>query len=234
MEGNEIKEKREKNFKSIFFDEKGKTVYIAREWQIIITIIFIGILVLAWIDGASFEYSFNQKDQANSILNYLNGYGFSEVRDFSSTFAVNDYLTPIVIALEYVIFAITMFFIWKDQPKKAFSCSFLYLIYPILFITNVGESTLENYSTKGEIWFLGYLFIVLAVILPISTFVMSRKAIDGPRPPKKVSVISEASPAINITQSPADELIKLKTLLDSGIITQDEYDLKREELVKKI
>ena len=45
-------------------------------------------------------------------------------------------------------------------------------------------------------------------------------------------IIGETTPAtVNITSTNADELKKYKNLLDSGAITQEEYDIKKKELL---
>ena len=45
-------------------------------------------------------------------------------------------------------------------------------------------------------------------------------------------IVGETTPTtVNIASTNADELKKYKNLLDSGAITQEEYDIKKKELL---
>lgn len=48
---------------------------------------------------------------------------------------------------------------------------------------------------------------------------------------EKAPAASEQKPTVAVTQSNADELKKFKDLLDSGVITQEEFDAKKKQLL---
>lgn len=214
--------------KSWFIDDKDKPVYIPRVWQIILTCILLGLLIIAWIDQACYLAGANITDMVNAALY---GYDSSTVRDFFTYYLVNEMLPIILVILEYVVSALFIIFLWKEMPRKAFSSSLLFLIFPIVFIINVKHYNVDGYSrTLNDFGFIGIGFIVLSVVMVILSFVMVRKVKDGTRPPKQVAVVS--APASK--PSASDELLKLKELLDKEVITQEEYDSKRDDLVSKL
>jgi hypothetical protein len=53
-------------------------------------------------------------------------------------------------------------------------------------------------------------------------------------PGDNVAVITHQGPAPTPTATPEARLAKLKELLDKGLITQDEYDKRRAEILKSI
>ena len=65
--------------------------------------------------------------------------------------------------------------------------------------------------------------LILIIFLVLS--LLSTK--EGPRQPKAVTIIQPTSSAA----SSADEIMKFKELLDSGVITQEEFDAKKKEIL---
>lgn len=75
----------------------------------------------------------------------------------------------------------------------------------------------KGYDKKtADSWtWWGFFFGIIAFLVA-----MSKPAYNAP---------SASSPRSNISN--ADELIKYKSLLDSGVITQEEFDAKKKELL---
>ena len=74
-----------------------------------------------------------------------------------------------------------------------------------------------------------YIIVVLICLLSLISLIGYRKV-------KKGGIIETEKPAQSMKTetaytSSADELIKYKKLLDDGAITQDEYDVKKKELL---
>lgn len=77
-------------------------------------------------------------------------------------------------------------------------------------------------TSSGAIRFLG-IKNNLAIHETISKLLMERQ--------EKAPAASEQKPAVIASQSNADELKKFKELLDSGVITQEEFDAKKKQLL---
>ncbi|MBC3785753.1 SHOCT domain-containing protein [Spirosoma utsteinense] len=74
---------------------------------------------------------------------------------------------------------------------------------------------------------------VVGVGMPVRYYVELDNAIEAGEvlPPVKYRPSAQASPALPV--SVADELLKLKSLLDAGAITQAEYDAQKKKLLEK-
>ena len=70
----------------------------------------------------------------------------------------------------------------------------------------------------GLWWFYGWMLFIVAII---------HVAII---PDKNAQTLNTSQPPA--TQSVADELLKFKELLDAGVITEDEFNAKKEQLMK--
>lgn len=77
-------------------------------------------------------------------------------------------------------------------------------------------------TSSGAIRFLG-IGNNLAIHETISKLLLERQ--------EKASVASEQKPTVVASQSNAEELKKFKDLLDSGVITQEEFDAKKKQLL---
>ena len=71
-----------------------------------------------------------------------------------------------------------------------------------------------------------YIFSVLLVFLIILCVIAIKKTQKGIRPAIAVQLVQDAK-----EPSAADELLKYKDLLDKGILTQEEFDAKKKELL---
>lgn len=67
-------------------------------------------------------------------------------------------------------------------------------------------------------WFFGFMLFIVAIVA-----VMFLKDKNAPE---------QKSYNLPYAQSPTDELIKYKELLDKGVITQEEFEAKKKQLLK--
>ena len=127
----------------------------------------------------------------------------------------------VVLALLFLVGALFMIRFKKSIQGAALgSMGSLWLV--VVFIISISSGTDSNGFT-----ILYLVFILIAMLMMIITFAMS-----GVKEPHKVvyagheSVIEEKP-----THDSAEELLKLKKLLDAGAITQEEYEEKRKKYV---
>lgn len=127
-------------------------------------------------------------------------------------------------------------FMWLNRPKIAAICggSILLIMLLSLFrnwdyehyftIERYSDITFYGVSVQYTYYFLWGSLALLAVFVVLS--IMYTK--DGPRAPKVVTVVQ---PAQQVPISAADEIKKLKELCDLGVISQEEFDAKKEQLL---
>ncbi len=106
------------------------------------------------------------------------------------------------------------------------------IYYIITLLANVGLAFIPaNIAKKkgysfGLWWFYGFMLFIVAVI----HVNLIKDKTTQPIPVNAVTPNSYYSPS-NSGQSVADELKKYKELLDSGTITQEEFDAKKKQLL---
>ena len=110
-------------------------------------------------------------------------------------------------------------FIWLNRPKysAAFGAPLLLVMLISLFFDR------EEYYVYDTYYILWIFAIALAVFLVLS--ILSTEY--GPRQLQTVKIIQP----ISGKESSADEIMKFKELLDSGVITQEEFDAKKKEIL---
>ena len=86
----------------------------------------------------------------------------------------------------------------------------------------------------GLWWFYGWALFIVAIIhvqfIPDKSASMGidnySAPINTPNPQSNVNIPNR------VVQSPADELIKYKDLYDQGVLTEDEFNAKKEQLLQ--
>ena len=81
----------------------------------------------------------------------------------------------------------------------------------------------------GLWWFYGWMLFIVAIIHV--QFIPDKNA---PQTPYISGNVSYAPSTQTSTQSAADELKKYKELFDQGVLTEDEFNAKKEQLLKLI
>jgi len=169
--------------------------------------------------------------QIMKIYNPFNWYGTSSTENvFGAFFHSFNYSVMVILewfAVIAVIFCIV--FIWVNRPKLSLATTgVLILIMVLSYIRNYDIESYWNYDkgsfitdsiTSGIYWL--WAFIGLIVAFEVLALLFTKK---GARPPKVVQVNS-------YTTSSVSEIERYKYLLDGGIITQEEFDAKKKQLL---
>ena len=79
----------------------------------------------------------------------------------------------------------------------------------------------------GLWWFYGFMLFIVAVIHV--NFIPDKNA---PQTPANATVPTPYYPPANTSRDAADELKKYKELMDQGVITEAEFQAKKEQLLK--
>lgn len=86
----------------------------------------------------------------------------------------------------------------------------------------------KGYNKYALWWFYGWMLFIVAIIhaacLPDKTVQTI--------PIQSTSRVVSAAPVLDVGQSAADELKKYKELLDIGVLTQEEFDARKVQLLK--
>ena len=78
----------------------------------------------------------------------------------------------------------------------------------------------------GLWWFYGWMLFIVAII-----HVNCIPDKNAQQAPVQVATHSSCTPSLNVERSVADEIKKYKELLDQGIITEEEFRLKKSQLL---
>ena len=116
------------------------------------------------------------------------------------------------------------------QKKILKIVSLIALIQPILFIiySTVFNVTMDDGDMREyEAGTFYYLIIVMFVTIIVLSFASNYITKNDKEEPQKVQTVI----AQEVPQSNADELKKYKDLLDSGIITEEEFEAKKKQLL---
>lgn len=191
---------------------------IPRLWKILITSCLLLSFILLFIPGGVVKY----KSSGNPF------YGTLKTSFYD--YPMSDYIAPVftVVAAGLIIAAIV--FLWKDGLKQCLYFSFGSLL-PIIacligISTESGEVGSSYVSSYPEGIFYFDIIVVIAVFVLI--FIAKKKMTVGEYPKKK-----EAEKSIT-SLPPEEELLKLKSLFDNGILTQEEFNSKKSEILKRL
>jgi TM2 domain-containing membrane protein YozV len=88
--------------------------------------------------------------------------------------------------------------------------------------TGMGILKLLTGGCLGILWIIDIVNIATGKLTPA----------DGSKYDEDLVITSSPSQQINTSQSVADELKKYKELLDQGVITEEEFNAKKEQLLK--
>ena len=120
---------------------------------------------------------------------------------------------PAVISILMMIGGIIS--VWCNTPKLLMVFSSMFLIDEIIYISAIG-----SYGAEGGFYLFTFLVIVMLIICILA--IKNTVEIDSP-------IQSTQVPAIKVTA--ADTLAEYKKLLDSGALTQEEYEEKKTKLL---
>jgi len=109
--------------------------------------------------------------------------------------------------------------------KKAFLL--LALLLPLAGVTQTLQTLKEYQASNGKTYRPGDTVKVGLGTMPDGSFKYMQVNELLPGPPRRNSNVLNSSPKFSV----ADELLKLKKLLDSGAITQAEYNAQKKKLL---
>lgn len=199
-----------------------------RVFQIFSTILFIIIPGLMF-EFVVFKYydAFSPENTDEWMYKYIFGIFYDNFGSFAATLAK---IIVVVAAIAGIVF------IWLNRSKIAGVCGGMVLLIMLLSLLRkwdfdgyyvVGDSgnyTFYHVSVMRFYYFLWALMALLAIFIVLS-IVFTK---EGPRQSKVVAVV-QSVPQNQF--SSADEIKKLKDLCDSGVITQEEFDTKKKEIL---
>ena len=192
-------------------NEKIQT-YIPRVWQDLVTLLFVFAFIALFVPGI--DYSRPTGDWPPRYQHAIESF-----HDANAT----DTIIPTMITALAMLGGIVV--IWKNRAKAALGCAFIYLIDEIIYIVSLNKDRSYYVFTDPAAGF--FLFTIFVITLLILCFVANKKTQQGERPVKAPSIQNVQKQEA----STAEELIKYKSLLDSGAITQEEYDIKKKQLL---
>lgn len=132
----------------------------------------------------------------------------------------------VLVSLLMVIASVLIFNVENDAQPDKFTNAFSGLWWAVATLTTVGYGDIYPITIAGKI-FSGLLALLGIGLVAVPAGIISAGFIEG---------ISKSNPNDNlrILDSPADELLKYKQLLDSGAITASEYDEVKTKLLRSI
>lgn len=135
-------------------------------------------------------------------------------------------------------------FVWMNKPKISCACVGMLGIVMILSLLRLYDSDINGngyYIVGGDVdgitygaatWVKTdalYYFLWAFLIVLIALAILSIKNSKNSSKEVKTNTVIEALPQI----SPADKIKKYKELLDSGVITQEEFEVKKKSILEE-
>lgn len=187
--------------------EGNTRIYIPRVWQVLVTVFFVLAYVALFIHGVhSIEYLGGWPPVYDSWY-----YSFYEGNATGTIF-------PVLFTALAMIGGIVS--IWINKSIPALGCACVYAIDEIIYIVTIGADF--TYPSTGF-----YIFSVCVIALFVFIIMAKKKEVQGVRSANTAKAPVEQKTVVEA----ADEISKYKSLLDSGAITQEEYDKKKKQLL---
>jgi len=86
----------------------------------------------------------------------------------------------------------------------------------------------KGYENMGAWWFYGWMLFIVALIHSIC---LENKKTKETRDMAYKKILENGNANDNAKLGTADELMKYKNLLDAGVITQEEFDAKKKQIL---
>lgn len=118
----------------------------------------------------------------------------------------------------------------NSLAKYSFSTTVASFISLLIFAIYVVTSATHKFPKALWYWKLDWLFYVIA-IMNIVTLILAYQIKNTKYDPEPAQVDNQASTKPNNEANIPEELKKYKELLDSGVITQEEFDAKKKQLL---
>lgn len=116
-------------------------------------------------------------------------------------------------------------FVWLNRPKISGACSGV--LAGIMLLSLLRNDVYGNYYGTVSVEKACYILWGTLAVLIVFTILSIMFTKQGPRQPRAVTIV-EVPQQISL----ADEIKKYKDLLDSGAITQEEFDAKKKAILE--
>ena len=120
----------------------------------------------------------------------------------------------------------------RNPTKKLLLCLFV-PFYQIYWTYKTAQRIDKMAMAKGLQSDLSTLCLILAIFVPIIPPILMQDKLNAIATTKNANVtpVQNSQVANNVTTGTAEELKKFKELLDQGVITQEEFDAKKKQLL---
>lgn len=120
----------------------------------------------------------------------------------------------------------------RNPTKKLLLCLFV-PFYQIYWTYKTAQRIDKMAMAKGLQSDLSTLCLILAIFVPIIPPILMQDKLNAIATTKNANVtpVQNSQVANNVTTGTAEELKKYKELLDQGVITQEEFDAKKKQLL---
>ena len=180
------------------------------------------ICILTFIDGIyHFSHTGYTKGSEMSLFNTISNYSDRINSLFGVLFIVGFIIMIIVFFLQLSS---------KKNYKISFFVSLLQFVFFIAHSIELFNSTIVTDAgttgafTAGQLYYVALIIIIAICIISIVSYIYSKKILVS-----SINNLNQISDTI--TKVDADELKKYKDLLDSGVITQEEFDAKKKQVL---
>lgn len=177
----------------------------------------------------------------SNVINVFSDLKFSPIsgdlyiNSFIDNLKINSILLIVLLILSIAIYLRMLYRKKKGFESKRFRSRMPYIATIVLVVLDrwVNSSkipdTVSSYYYSDFVYesylnWLFYLILILQLLVTIFTFIINFKRLEE----NETVVVESATPE---AASEADELKKYKELLDTGVITQEEFDAKKNRLL---
>lgn len=194
--------------------------HTARVYQIIITIMLTSLAIAILFINTFYVWRYGEVGSYGWLMNDA---------IVHATNGSIDYYLPYYLTIFSTVAGVL--FIWLNRPQLTlislsgdFSVFLIALLIEREFLDNYGDLCGLEPSELFYVLLASFLVLVVFVIFAIKS---TQKGSRPPRPLKTVRV----NVVENTASSEADEIRKLKALLDDGIITEEEFNQKKKKIL---
>lgn len=118
----------------------------------------------------------------------------------------------------------------RNPTTKLLLCMFI-PFYAIYWVYKTAQRVDKMAAVKGIASDMATLCLILEIFIPIVPAILLQDKLNKIVTTKEMQPVRESVVKESTTQNVAEELKTFKELLDSGIITQEEFDAKKKELL---
>ena len=134
------------------------------------------------------------------------------------------FLTLLVIMAIILIVQLKNKKCFKITPFIGLVQLILFIVYSIMVFNTINYTATRRYEyTPGDFFYIIVIVLFVIIILSFANNIISKKV--------KANTTEVATVSKNSEISNADELKQYKDLFDSGVITQEEFDAKKKQLL---